>query len=180
MANRKSVLRDVLRGTVKVHAAPKRVDPMRPFMAPQPTEGQGGVGTGFFVNSKASQPNWFTVLTCYHVIAGCASSDVHLSLPSLGQQQLPAAIIGVSPEYDLAVIAVKLDLQQQQAITILKMGDDASSEVGAPLRACGYPSASASSSPKAPSTGIRTGGSSTPAVSTAATAEARSSTRPAR
>ena len=133
------IVQEVLRGTVKIHASPKQFNMLRPFIPPRPSEGDGGVGTGFFVASDSDRASWFTVLTCFHVVSGCRSTDVTISLPGFGQEQIPVVIIGVSPEYDLALLAVELTQKHAAGITILDIASDADLHVGEHLRACGYP-----------------------------------------
>ncbi|GHF51337.1 serine protease [Deinococcus metalli] len=65
------------------------------------TQVQQGVGSGFFVNAAGD------ILTNYHVVAGEDSSGAaqKISVRVMGQQKsVPAKVIGLAPQYDLALI----------------------------------------------------------------------------
>ena len=98
------------------------------------TEVQQGVGSGFFVNDAGD------ILTNYHVVAGESGSGAaqKISVRVMGQEQsVEARVIGLAPQYDLALIRpVDLDAK---LIRPIPLGDSDTLKVGQKAIAMGAP-----------------------------------------
>ncbi|WDA57484.1 trypsin-like peptidase domain-containing protein [Deinococcus aquaticus] len=98
------------------------------------TEVQQGVGSGFFVNDAGD------ILTNYHVVAGESGSGAaqKISVRVMGQEQsVEARVIGLAPQYDLALIRpVGLDAK---LIRPIPLGDSDALKVGQKAIAMGAP-----------------------------------------
>ncbi|WP_189098886.1 S1C family serine protease [Deinococcus knuensis] len=98
------------------------------------TEVQQGVGSGFFVNEAGD------ILTNYHVVAGEAGAGAaqKISVRVMGQEQsVEARVIGLAPQYDLALIRpVGLDAK---LIRPIPLGDSDALKVGQKAIAMGAP-----------------------------------------
>ena len=98
------------------------------------TQVQRGVGSGFFVNEAGD------ILTNYHVVAGesGAGAASRITVRVMGQDvAVPARVIGLAPQYDLALIrAEKLDAR---FIRPIPLGDSDALGVGQKAIAMGAP-----------------------------------------
>lgn len=112
-----------------------RADPMGWMFGEGPqTEVQQGVGSGFFVNAQGD------ILTNYHVVAaenGVGAAD-SITVRVMGQAQVvPARVIGLAPQYDLALIRpVNLD---KKWIRPIPLGNSDALKVGQKAVAMGAP-----------------------------------------
>lgn len=98
------------------------------------TQVQQGVGSGFFVNDAGD------ILTNYHVVAGesGAGAAQKISIRVMGQDRsVPARVIGLAPQYDLALIRPEgLDAK---FIRPIPLGDSDTLKVGQKAIAMGAP-----------------------------------------
>ncbi|MBX8467356.1 S1C family serine protease, partial [Deinococcus sp. RIT780] len=98
------------------------------------SEVQRGLGSGFFVNDAGD------ILTNYHVVAGESGSGAaqKISVRVMGQEQsVEARVIGLAPQYDLALIRpVDLDAK---LIRPIPLGDSDTLKVGQKAIAMGAP-----------------------------------------
>ncbi|MFC4426750.1 S1C family serine protease [Deinococcus navajonensis] len=98
------------------------------------TQVQRGVGSGFFVNKAGD------ILTNYHVVAGEGGNQSadRITIRLMGREEsVPARVIGLAPQYDLALIrAVQLDPGR---ITPIPLGNSDSLGVGQKAVAMGAP-----------------------------------------
>ncbi len=104
------------------------------------TEVRRGVGSGFFVNSAGD------ILTNYHVVASdteaggkAVGAATRIQIRLMGREEsIPAKVIGLAPQYDLALIRpIKIDAKFIQPIPLgnsdtLKVGQKAVA-MGAPF-----------------------------------------------
>ena len=79
-------------------------------------------GTGFFIDLDGH------ILTCSHVVQ--SASHVYIEIPKEGKNQYKAHVLGICPQFDLAVIKIE-DYKNQQSCTLheakdlpIKSGDD--------------------------------------------------------
>ena len=95
-----------------------------------------GVGSGFFIKKRGSRA---LCLTCAHVIRESGANEVYLVLPSSARSRLQAEIVAVTPEFDLALLAVELgDLSD--LVDPLPLAESSSLvRHGSNVMACGYP-----------------------------------------
>ncbi|WP_103127455.1 S1C family serine protease [Deinococcus aerius] len=98
------------------------------------TQVQQGVGSGFFVNEQGD------ILTNYHVVAGEGGqgSATRISIRVMNREQsVPARVIGLAPQYDLALIRPQgLD---KSLIRPIPLGDSDTLRVGQKAVAMGAP-----------------------------------------
>jgi S1-C subfamily serine protease len=98
------------------------------------TQVQTGVGSGFFVNAQGD------ILTNYHVVAGESgqgSADRILIRVMNREEAVPAKVIGLAPQYDLALIRPEgLDAGD---IKPIPLGDSDTLKVGQKAIAMGAP-----------------------------------------
>lgn len=98
------LLATAMAGCVRVHAYPSSFDPMKPFDV---AAGSGsGIGTGFIINKQLTA-NHMLVLTCAHCVNECRSDAVSVIFPQISNEEQPAHVLSVCPEYDLAVLVTK-------------------------------------------------------------------------
>lgn len=95
-----------------------------------------GYGSGFFINNEGH------IITNFHVID--EASTIFVQIPSLGQEQFEAEIIGVNPERDVSLIKLKnSDLDRARVllgqIPFLSFGDSDKVLRGQEILAMGYP-----------------------------------------
>lgn len=85
-----------------------------------------GSGTGFLIDDKGH------ILTCFHVI----NQAVHIfvTLPATGQKKIPAKIVSIYPEMDMAILKVNIKVNR-----FLELGDSDSIKIGKEVLAIGYP-----------------------------------------
>lgn len=109
-------------------------DPFGWMMGGPQTQVRQGVGSGFFVNDAGD------ILTNYHVVAGEDGSNpaTTIRIRLLGQDTaVPAKIVGLAPQYDLALIrADKLD---KALIKPIPLGNSDALKVGQKAIAMGAP-----------------------------------------
>lgn len=109
-------------------------DPFAMMFGGGETQVQQGVGSGFFVNSAGD------ILTNYHVVAGDSDSGAaqRISVRLMGREQsVPARVIGLAPQYDLALIRPQgLDAG---LIRPIPLGDSDRLKVGQKAIAMGAP-----------------------------------------
>lgn len=98
------------------------------------TQVQQGVGSGFFVNEQGD------ILTNYHVVAGEGGqgSATRIRIRVMNREQsVPARVIGLAPQYDLALIRPQgLD---KSLIKPIPLGDSDTLKVGQKAVAMGAP-----------------------------------------
>ena len=98
------------------------------------TQVQTGVGSGFFVNAQGD------ILTNYHVVgneSGQGAADRILIRVMNREEAVPAKVIGLAPQYDLALIRPEgLDAQY---IRPIPLGDSDALKVGQKAIAMGAP-----------------------------------------
>ncbi|ACO45469.1 trypsin-like peptidase domain-containing protein [Deinococcus deserti] len=104
------------------------------FGGGQETQVQQGVGSGFFVNKAGD------ILTNYHVIAAESPTGAadRITIRLMGREEsITARVIGLAPQYDLALIrAEKLD---PKLITPIPLGNSDTLAVGQKAVAMGAP-----------------------------------------
>jgi serine protease Do len=86
-----------------------------------------GSGSGFLIDNLGH------IVTCFHVI----NQAVHLfvTLPKSGQERIPAKIVAIYPEMDVAII--KIDTKGPT--NFLEIGDSDKIKIGKEVLAIGYP-----------------------------------------
>jgi len=96
---------------------------------------QQGVGSGFFVNAQGD------ILTNYHVVAGergAAPGSTRIRVRLMNRKEaVPAKIIGLAPQYDLALI--RPEGLPKEAIQPIPLGDSDRLAVGQKAVAMGAP-----------------------------------------
>ncbi|GGK10889.1 serine protease [Deinococcus malanensis] len=112
-----------------------RQDPMGWMFGGDPeTQVQQGIGSGFFVNKAGD------ILTNYHVIAAQSPTGAaeRITIRLMGREEsVPARVIGLAPQYDLALLrAEKLD---PKLITPIPLGNSDTLAVGQKAVAMGAP-----------------------------------------
>src|SRR5579872_980621 len=93
-------------------------------------------GTGFFINEEGY------IATCSHVIDHALA--VYVSIPALGKQRLRAHVVGICPQYDVALLkldekALALMNKELGEIKYLPMGDSDIIQRGENVLSLGYP-----------------------------------------
>ncbi|PNY81213.1 S1C family serine protease [Deinococcus koreensis] len=109
-------------------------DPFAMMFGGGETQVQQGVGSGFFVNSAGD------ILTNYHVVAGesGAGAAQKISVRLMGREQsVPARVIGLAPQYDLALI--RPQGLEPSLIRPIPLGDSDGLKVGQKAIAMGAP-----------------------------------------
>ncbi|GGL78951.1 serine protease [Deinococcus aerolatus] len=97
-------------------------------------QAQSGVGSGFFVNDAGD------ILTNYHVVAGEGGSGAasRITVRVMGQEEaVEAKVIGLAPQYDLALI--RAEGMAQSLIRAIPLGDSDALKVGQKAIAMGAP-----------------------------------------
>jgi S1-C subfamily serine protease len=84
-------------------------------------------GSGFLIDELGH------IVTCFHVV----NQSVHLfvTLPKSGKQRIPAKIVAIYPEMDIAVIKINL----RERTKFLEIGDSDKIKIGKEVLAIGYP-----------------------------------------
>jgi S1-C subfamily serine protease len=102
------------------------------FGGEEQTQVQQGVGSGFFVNAQGD------ILTNYHVVAGQGGQEARIRIRVMNQEEtVPARVIGLAPQYDLALIRAEgLD---RRLIRPIPLGDSDTLAVGQKAIALGAP-----------------------------------------
>ena len=121
---------------VRIEAYNTVVDFTRPDIVPR--QG-GGTGTGFFVPSTTRDDNnWFSILTCAHVVLGCHATEISIIFPKYGRQKFKGVIQSVCPDSDLAIILMHIeDPSLKSMIEPMKLSNQM--PVGCSVSAFGYP-----------------------------------------
>lgn len=85
-----------------------------------------GSGSGFLIDDKGH------ILTCFHVV----NQAVHIfvTLPYSEQQRVPAKIVAIYPEMDMAILKIS-----KNSGRYLELGDSDSIKIGKKVLAIGYP-----------------------------------------
>lgn len=123
-----------------VRVSAYRTVTMASFTRPDLTERQHeGTGTGFFVPSTSDQQNYYSILTCCHVVEGTHPTQVSIIFPKFGKVPFKTAHIqSVCPAHDLAIIGIRIDDPEiRRGIRPLEL--QSKLPVGAPVAAFGYP-----------------------------------------
>ena len=86
-----------------------------------------GSGTGFIIDDIGH------ILTCFHVI----NQGVHIfvTMPKSGKERIPAKIVAIYPETDIAIIKINL----KEKTKFLKLGNSDNIKIGKEVIAIGYP-----------------------------------------
>ena len=123
--------------TVRIEAYKTPIDFTRPDIKPIQ---QQGIGTGFFVPTRPNTDNWYAILTCAHVIDSCHMDQISIIFPKVGKKRFRTARIqSLCPEYDIAIIAMKIDDKYiRDAVSPLPLGGGHIAS-GTPVSAYGYP-----------------------------------------
>lgn len=121
--------------TFCVVAFPRGVNYLRPFATLQPSR---GVGSGFFIEVNASDPNVYVALTCYHVVAD--ATEVQLLIGAMGSKKINARVLSVMPDHDIAVLVTRLPADAK--VARLQVFDSDSLKAGDAVATYGYPLAS--------------------------------------
>lgn len=119
-----SSINKIYDSVVRIEANMIQFDWTVPFIKSQtPT----GSGSGFLIDDKGH------IVTCFHVI----NQAVHLfvTLPKSGQKRIPASIVSIFPEMDIAVIKINL----KDKTSFLEIGDSDKIKIGKEVLAIGYP-----------------------------------------
>lgn len=118
---------------VQVYTQRTEFNWLDPYRSPEQSQ---STGSGFFIDNKGH------ILTNYHVVAGAKS--VHILLPVVGRKPLDVTIIGVCPDFDVALI--KLTKESYDTIkdeigdlNTLEFGDSDELYNTQPVLALGFP-----------------------------------------
>jgi S1-C subfamily serine protease len=86
-----------------------------------------GSGTGFIIDKLGH------IVTCFHVV----NQAVHLfvTMPKSGQERIPAKIVAIYPEMDIAIIKINIKGHTK----FLELGDSDNVKIGKEVLAIGYP-----------------------------------------
>jgi S1-C subfamily serine protease len=95
-----------------------------PYLTEEPSKGQG---TGFFIDTEGH------ILTCAHVVN--SAKNVYIEIPFLGSDKYQCEIIGICPDFDIALLKTKKYKPQN----FLKLGDSEKLDVGKEVQVVGYP-----------------------------------------
>lgn len=104
------------------------------FGGEEQTQVQQGVGSGFFVNEQGD------ILTNYHVVAGQGGRGTvgRIQIRVMNREEtVPARVIGLAPQYDLALL--RAEGLPKEAIKPIPLGDSDTLEVGQKAIAMGAP-----------------------------------------
>jgi serine protease Do len=84
-------------------------------------------GTGFIIDKLGH------IVTCFHVV----NQAVHLfvTMPKSGQERIPAKIVAIYPEMDIAIIKITIKGNTK----FLELGDSDNVKIGKEVLAIGYP-----------------------------------------
>lgn len=112
-----SVQQKVEDGIVQVYCYSAAFNWLEPYKAPEQTVSSG---SGFFINAEGD------IVTNYHVVS--EAKNIFIRIPALGKKQFKAKIIGVSPERDIALLALDEEKRKEiisalGAITPLTLGN---------------------------------------------------------
>ncbi len=118
---------------IQVYATISEFNWIEPYRTPDYNE---ATGSGFFINNRGD------FVTNYHVVGH--SKNVQIQMPTQGQSRYDAVIIGVSPERDLALLALTDDARQELqqiygTIPFVTLGDSDAISRGEEILALGYP-----------------------------------------
>ena len=94
-------------GIVRIEAYKTPIDYTRPDIVAKQDQ---SIGTGFFVPIKSNDANWYAIVTCAHVVSDTHADQLSIVFPKIGKKRFRSAQIQcLCPEYDIAVIAMKID-----------------------------------------------------------------------
>ena len=102
-----------------------------PYLTEEPAKGQG---SGFFIDNIGH------ILTCAHVVS--SAKNVYIEIPDLGSDKYNCDIIGICPQFDIALLKTK----NYKPKDYLKLGDSEKLDVGKEVQVVGYPVSFSSSS----------------------------------
>ena len=87
-----------LKSIVRITSDSIVFDWSNPFNKSKNTE---SIGTGFFISDEL-------ILTCAHVVNG--SKNLYIEIPSKDSNKYSCKIIGICPDFDIAIINDKIDI----------------------------------------------------------------------
>lgn len=127
------VERSAQSAVVQIFAQKAKFNWLEPYKSPEQIQGSG---TAFFINAEGY------LLTNFHVID--QSKSIFLNVPALGRRPIEAAVVGVCPDSDLALIRMcpegrKLVEAVHGSIPFLTLGDSDALYKTKPVMALGYP-----------------------------------------
>lgn len=127
------IQKDIKDTIVQLYVTVARFNWLEPWKTP---EQAGATGSGFFINNNGH------LITNFHVVS--EASSINIQVPSQGQEQFEAEIIGVNPERDVALLKLRdedcFKLQDRiGTIPFLKFGDSDKILRGQEILALGYP-----------------------------------------
>lgn len=125
---------------VRIECTPTSINVLEPYKSGSV---QRGVGTGCVVraNFYENQEHLRLVLTCFHVIDGSRDDDIKVYISSLGRARaFPAAIRGLLPGYDLALLVVRIDdADVARGIRPIEVANSDDVNPGCRVAVCGFP-----------------------------------------
>lgn len=125
-------------GVVRIHSYGQNYSFLTPHQQAPP---QQSIGSGVVIPldrlRSGGQKSYFVVLTCEHTVRG--SSEVSVVLPMRGKSEIPARILSLCQELDLALLGFELDHKYTSFVQALPLGDSDQLRQGQPLRAYGFP-----------------------------------------
>jgi len=95
-----------------------------PYLTEEPSKGQG---SGFFIDTLGH------ILTCAHVVN--YAKNVYIEIPSIGSDKYQCDIIGICPEFDIALLKTKI----YKPTDFMDLGDSEKLNVGREVQVVGYP-----------------------------------------
>lgn len=128
-----AVQKQVKDTVVQVHSQVLERNLLEPYRAPE--HGRGS-GTGFFINAEGD------LITNWHVVG--QSSSIQITVSSCGQELFDAELLGVSPERDIALVALTSESRERlrrkiSEIPYLELGDSDDVLRSQEVLALGYP-----------------------------------------
>ena len=109
---------------VKIQSTDLYYDWWEPFKGP---ENSDSIGSGFFIDDKGH------ILTCCHCVESAVT--INISIPFEGKNKYEAKVIGIAPNYDIAILKI-LNYKNKQ---FLKLGDSDKISFGDRVKAIGFP-----------------------------------------
>lgn len=128
----------IQRGVVRIHSYGRHYSFVAPHqqVAPQQNIGSGvAIPLGHLRSGGAK--TYVVVLTCEHIVRG--SNEVAVVLPMRGKSEIPARILSLCKELDLALLGFEVDSKYDAFIQALPLGDSDQLRQGQRLRAYGFP-----------------------------------------
>lgn len=124
---------------VRIECTPTVVNVIEPYKSGEVVR---QVGTGCVVPADFDgRTDVRLVLTCYHVIDGSRDADIKVYISSLGRARaFPAAVRGLLPEHDLALLVVRIDDPSvAQGVRAVAVGDSDDVRPGCRVAIGGFP-----------------------------------------